>query len=281
MNTEEITKDTLDALRVQEVANGAAVVVPEGYEVIGLGQETIYREAPPRKALSVKHLDLDSLIAYVQNEDIANQNSSVICVSDSEVRATLNFNDPSNDETAGQPGWCDHSAYLTLEKTVEWKLWNGNSGTGLSQQELVDFIEENFKDIIDPSASDMLTLASKFDMNKKVNFKSAYRASDGETKLTYEETIDSKSGEINLPNEFTIQIPVIKGAEEITTYQIKARFKVRLRDGQITFWYSLVRPDIPATEAVKCIAEKLVEELPENRVYRGEIVANPRSVLIQ
>lgn len=274
MDIDSITSKWLEALQVRTVAGEAAVVLPEGYCV---EQLLSVRDTPPRKMGHFRLQRLEDLIAFVEREDEESCVRSLVYVNEGEVLAVCNHYDEGGSDEAG--GWMDRRVSFDLVKSVEWNTWMGFSGRSISQALFVDFIEDNYKDIVavegSPSASDMLTLASKFDMNRKVEFKQAYRSVDGETKLTYNETLEAKSGDILLPNDFMIQIPVIKGAEVESLFNIKARLKVRLKDGELSFSFSLVRPDLCLEASLDAIGQKVREGLPDNCVYRGCLECGP------
>lgn len=265
----EITKEALDALCVQSIAYDCAVALPEGYKA---KQTVTLLTNPPRRSGTYRLDRMDDLLHFVEIADQETKVNSPIYVNDERITAVLNH---YADEQQGCPGWADYSAYLPMKFTEEWKRWSRQNERDMSQAEFVEFIEENYDDIIDPSSSDMLTVASKFDMSRKVVFKSAYRASDGETKLTYDETQEAKSGDILLPTAFSIQIPVYEGLEEQTTFQLKARLKVRLKsEGGLVFRYVLVRPDKCQRAAKDAIIAKL-EDDTKGAVYAGAQVGYP------
>ena len=120
---ENINEETLAAVRVQEVANGRAAIVPDGYTLHHLD---CLGNTPPRKAGSVELLDLETLIDHVKAEDAENEVKSVVYVSNNKVNAFFNYY--SKDGL----GWGDHAAVMHLCKTVEWDNWNRFSGEPIS-----------------------------------------------------------------------------------------------------------------------------------------------------
>lgn len=97
---DNLNEETLAAVRVQEVANGRAAVVPNGYTLYHLD---CLGNTPPRKAGSVQLLDLETLADFVKAEDAENGVKSVIYVSDREVNAVLNYYSPDGNGWGGPP----------------------------------------------------------------------------------------------------------------------------------------------------------------------------------
>lgn len=87
-----------------------------------------------------------------------------------------------------------------------------------------------------------LEVARNLQAKKAVNFSSAIRLSNGEQQFTYAETIDGSSakGTIKVPEEFTLGIPVFLGG---VLYEVRARLRYRIHEGQLQLWYELYRPE--------------------------------------
>jgi uncharacterized protein YfdQ (DUF2303 family) len=58
-------------------------------------------------------------------------------------------------------------------------------------------------------------------------------------------------------DRFSIGIPVFWGGD---AYQIDARLRYRVRDGKLTFWYELIRPDRTLEAATRTVIENIKTE---------------------
>lgn len=151
------------------------------------------------------------------------------------------FNAVFNDNSADSPGWRDHTATYPCPLSVEWKKWTGANGKQMKQADFATFIEDNALDCRLPDSATMIEISRTLEAKKKVNFASGIRLSNGENELTFEETITgtASKGKVQIPELFTIGIPVLEGGE---VYEVAARLRYRIGDGTLTMWFDLVRP---------------------------------------
>ncbi len=256
-------------------------VIPEGAKI-----EDLASLLPPpkdRRAM-VSTVTVDSFIAYIN--DFKTDASRIFCaetyrkpvgrteppIEDGiEIRGYIDYHKPPGKKMdGGVTGWGRHRVSFTPEHSPEWKLWTGINSQKMSKDEFALFIEDNVVDIIDPPAGDMLNLAMTFEATKSVRFKDSHRLSDGQRNLEYQEEIDGGAGpkgEIKIPTEFTISIPIFKGEEPVS---LVARFRFRLGSGSLNIWYELVQPQTAIDAAVKLMIEK-VKQKTGKPVFMGEV----------
>lgn len=137
-----------------------------------------------------------------------------------------------------------HTATLTLTKTPSWNAWAAQDGKLQAQVAFAEHIEDNLQDIVEPAAADMLELAQTFQATSGVEFKSSQRLSTGETNLKYAEKTEAtagRSGDIAIPERFKIAVVPFVGGD--TAYGVSARFRYRLRSGELLLSYRLDRPE--------------------------------------
>lgn len=153
------------------------------------------------------------------------------------------------------PGWRDFRAVYAPKSSVEWKRWlirNGHDNA-FTQETFALFIEDNLADIAAvegmPSGSEMLAMATNLEVNAENRFKSAIRLQSGGVDLTYVDSEDDETlKKMKLFERFAIGIRVLQGGE---AYRIDARLRYRTRDGKLTFWYELIRPDKTYEDALR------------------------------
>ncbi len=250
----------------QTVRKDVAILTHDNCRTLNIAK---FADKPYRTCGTVRLLTLDDFKLFVQ--DRQGVPAPWVFVDKECVRAVFNMD-----------GWQDDEACFQVFCTPEWTAWTEKDQKAMGQEAFCDFLEDHLKEIVCPSGSELLEMVANFRQMTRVEYGSSYRGSDGQIMLEYKERKEGAGGkDMALPAEFVLHLPVIKGAEEMTTYEVKARLRVRVDSDthRLTLQYMLVRPDIPQDNAIADIVQHLREALPESRVFAGKVYSKPKEVL--
>jgi hypothetical protein len=128
-----------------------------------------------------------------------------------------------------------HRATLTLAKSKEWAVWTSQNEKLMSHEGFASFLEENALDVLYPHGGDLLELCRDLNVKAGTEFKSSIRMGDT---VKFEFKKDSEIGELQLPSEFTISIPVYFGEPAVTLRCLTRR---KLDDGHLFLGFKIVR----------------------------------------
>lgn len=149
----------------------------------------------------------------------------------------------NNDHYGDIAGWRDDRVRLALRRRPEWQAWRDADGKMMEQEAFALFIEDALAEIVDPAPATMLDLAQTFQAHTGAAFKSGKRLASGEVQFLYEETTTASAGtggDIGVPEELALEVVPFFGAHK---YQVTARFRFTLRQGELRLGYKLNRPD--------------------------------------
>lgn len=257
---EQIAALSAAALAPIDVNGAHFVTLPPDYGHIDITKIVeAAQPAPNRKRGTVTVKDVPSLLACCADQGAA---ALAYIYADPDQRTiTAVF----NDHRAGA-GWRDHRADFKAEYTPEFARWLANNGANKArgQTEFAEFIEDNLADITEPFAQQLLNVATTIQATSGINFSSAKRLQDGQTQLTYTESIEARAGAdggLTIPKEFTLGLRIFKNG---AGYLLKARLKYRLAAGSVKFWYELDRPE----RAVEDAFSGYVTEVREKSGYQ-------------
>ncbi|WP_411197273.1 YfdQ family protein [Klebsiella variicola] len=243
-----------------------SVVVPEGFDVKSLESLQV---APSRIRQITNLISPGSLIAYIQRFRDAR---SVVFAdkTKTQIVAVLDFH-----QNAEAPHWGMHKAVYNCPFSDEWKAWTAADSNKMNQIDFAEFLENNIQNVAPvgdnysgPSGTELLEMVLAFQETRKVEFKSVKRLQDGTCQFQYSDD-KSGSGNTKIPEKISLAIaPFHNGAP----YQIDARIRYRLRDGQLVLWYELIEPkkivEHAFQEIVTDMENQLGEDLP---IYEGSI----------
>lgn len=232
------------------------IAVPAEYKLEDMEK---FMDIPRRKRGKVSLNDVDSFIDY--NKRHGSLAACTIWCQADYAQGKVSFLSILNDhgEEENKQQWRDHTSSFTPVFSEEWKRWNAKDGETFTQVEFASFIEENLKDIATvegaPTGGQMLEMALSFEANQDMRFKSAIRLSNGGVQMSFtQDDNDQTLAKMQMFERFSIGIPVFWNGD---AFQINARLRYRVRDGKLTFWFELIRPDKVLEATTKELIDKI------------------------
>lgn len=237
----------------------STMLVPEG---MTLQQFPELKEELERTQATVTTDDAESFIEYFNR--YASDSSSIFLSAEK-------FNGIIDYHSEIAPAWCQHKVMFKPVTTTEWNKWSGANGHKFDQEEFAYFIEDCAEEIHNPPGAEMLEIATTLKAKSKVNFSSAKSLANGQTQLTYNEEIDGSAGakgELKIPEIIDIGMRLYKGGD---AYAMKARFRYRIREGKIAFWYDLIRPSKTVDAAIDDITVNIKSKVKCQMFIKGSV----------
>lgn len=169
-------------------------------------------------ALSERFGDLESWVAYIK----AHADSTNLLTWNAQgFRAKLEYETERTDRGTWE-------ATYPFEATPQWRAWQGfANGTGHTQNQSVEFLDDHAADIVTPAATELLNLLRSLRANVNKSAASELRA-DGSAHITFEDErrVTSGTNQIDLPAEIEIGVPVLKGDVQPWKLVVKLRVSV-------------------------------------------------------
>lgn len=190
--------------------------------------------APQRIARAVVAHEVGGLISYVNR--FKSSKTALYCKSDKEPHLLARL----DDHQPGDPSHVEHTAIFHCPVTEEWARWMGANSRKFNQQEFAVFIEDNLRDVVEPTGIDFLSAITNFSDVRKVEFRSATRLADGKVNFQYSDK--EAMVEVVFPTKIVVAVPVFMGVPE--RYSMDARVKYRLNGSDLQMWFELDRPDL-------------------------------------
>jgi len=198
-------------------------------------------ECPRFLAAAPRFQDSGAFIAYVNEwKQVATR---IFYVQAGKVQAVIDYH--QSKAPAAQHG--DHLAYLDLTRSPEWSTWANNSEMAMNQQEFAEFVEDNARDILQPSPLEMLEIATGLQATVGATFRSAINQANGTVQLNWDEQVKGtvKGTGKAIPAQFQIGVRPFMGTER---YPVDCRLRYRVAGGSLKLHYKALHLD-PITEA--------------------------------
>lgn len=234
----ELAEDAAAREKIDLVPGRVVAVLHKNDQVLKTIDLEQYDPHPVRKIGAVQLADADSFVTYVTRHCEPEATTLWADVDRGTIAAVLDDHEIGQ----GDAGWGQHRATLTLKPTADWLHWAKYDGKLLDQATFAEHIEDGVDAIRDPDAATMLEVAQTFQAKTGASVNSTQRLG-GHIELAYEHQTTAKagiSGRLDVPELLTLGLAPFEGSD---LYEVKARIRFRLHDGQLAIGYRLIRPD--------------------------------------
>ncbi len=229
------------AIAPMGLANGNIpfIVIPEGYKTEYLDKCIFNNHAanPERAKGNVKVLDAESFIEYYNL--FSDENSRTFADEGaSSVVTVLDYHGAK----VGAPRWGEHRLSLELRLSEQWGVWFGHNNKTFTQTQFAEFLEQNSMDITKPAPASMVDIARDLEGTTEVQFGGGTRMENGQLRFKYSEETKATvgGGKVDVPDRFIVTIPPYVGGVAVP---LEALMRFRLKEGKLSFFYTLVRPN--------------------------------------
>lgn len=244
-----------------------AAIVPNGatVEMLNPGDENDRERAglaPVRPRGNPYFFDTNSFIAYVKKHIVLGETEIYADQEKRQIVAVFDWHCGSG------PGWGVHRATLRFQPDPDWQAWVKVDRRAMSQQEFVEFLEDQREDIVSPSAATVMEACANLEVTTSASFSSRIRLADGTTAFSYSE--DQKTGQVKIPQEIKLKLSPFTG---LPSFEVDARNRTLIKDQKLTFKVLLDRPHKVIEQAIKEEVFRIKEDT-DITVFYG-IPSNP------
>lgn len=246
-----------------------------------------YKLAPWRKSGSTSLHTCAAFISWTNNHAT---NSTVIFADAPSLRFTsvIDYHAGSDNVETGA-AFGRFRAVYSCPTSIEWSAWTKADGKMMSQQEFAEFLEDRVLDIAQVALEDLplrvrdaiqqlqskvagpaevMALSRGLAVNIKEKAEVKYDPSSGQRTVRFDETHrDSNGVAIKIPDLFVIKVPIfLEGA----VYTIPVRLRYRVREGAVSWFFNIWRPEIHVKDAFDQTASMIGEAVsPSTSVLAG------------
>lgn len=177
--------------------------------------------------------DVESWAAYVTKYGGMPPFEPLLTWSEVGLRAVIDYH-----SDADNPGRCQWLALHDFARSVQWNHWALlANGQARGQRAVLEALEDRAADIVEPDAATLLAVLRTLRTTANATAETELRA-DGSTHAVWTKNNSVKAGELDLPPEFRITLPVLKGHSASTAdgklapvlYSLAVRVRVSVDD---------------------------------------------------